>query len=103
MSTSRRVGITTIWPQWSIALPGMTPEALSQAMHECNRQMNAWSLLLPKAIRTLRRTRDPTAAMFVWQSNINYRNVASAGQERAVRVLIASGNSSSTSRMRGYR
>ena len=34
---------------------GMTPEALSQAMHECNTQMCAW------------------------QSNINYRNVAFAG------------------------
>jgi radical SAM superfamily enzyme YgiQ (UPF0313 family) len=55
---------------------GMTPEALSQAMHENNRRMYAWPTLARKAIRTLRETRNPMATMFAWQSNLNYRNVA---------------------------
>jgi radical SAM superfamily enzyme YgiQ (UPF0313 family) len=55
---------------------GMTPESLSQAMHENNRRMYAWPTLTRKAIRTLRETRNPMATMFAWQSNLNYRNVA---------------------------
>ncbi len=58
---------------------GMTPESLTQAMEESGRQMYAWPVLLRKALRTLRETRNPMAAMFAWQSNINYRNVSSAG------------------------
>jgi len=57
---------------------GMTPEALSQTMHECNKRMYAWPVLVRKAIRTLHETRNPTATMFAWQSNVNYRNVAFA-------------------------
>ncbi len=57
---------------------GMKPETLSQTMHECNRRMYAWPVLVRKAMRTFRETRNPTATMFAWQSNINYRNVAFA-------------------------
>ncbi|MCK4315165.1 MAG: B12-binding domain-containing radical SAM protein, partial [Anaerolineae bacterium] len=57
---------------------GMKPETLSQTMRECNRRMYAWPVLVRKAMRTFRETRNPTAAMFAWQSNINYRNVAFA-------------------------
>jgi radical SAM superfamily enzyme YgiQ (UPF0313 family) len=55
---------------------GMEPDALSQAMHACNRRMYSWPVLLRKAMRIFRETRSPTATMFAWQSNINYRNVA---------------------------
>ncbi|MFQ6100355.1 MAG: B12-binding domain-containing radical SAM protein [Anaerolineae bacterium] len=58
---------------------GMTPETLSQTMRECNRRMYGWPVLVHKAMRTLRETRDRIAAMFAWQSNINYRNVAFGG------------------------
>ncbi|MEE9616446.1 MAG: hypothetical protein V3T90_05495 [Anaerolineae bacterium] len=59
---------------------GMKPETLSQTMRECNRRMYAWPVLVRKAMRTFRETRTPTATMFAWQSNINYRNVAFAWQ-----------------------
>jgi len=55
---------------------GMTPDALSQAMGECNRRMYARATLMRKALRTLLETRDLTATMFARESNINYRNVA---------------------------
>jgi radical SAM superfamily enzyme YgiQ (UPF0313 family) len=58
---------------------GMTPEALTQAMHAANRRMYTWSVLAHKAMRTLWETRNPSAAMFAWRSNVNYRNVSSAG------------------------
>jgi radical SAM superfamily enzyme YgiQ (UPF0313 family) len=58
---------------------GMTPEALARAMGESSRRMYAWPVLARKAVRTLRGTRNPLAAMFAWQSNVNYRNVAFAG------------------------
>ncbi|MBN1888990.1 MAG: hypothetical protein JW850_13430, partial [Thermoflexales bacterium] len=58
---------------------GLTPEALTQAMEESGRQMYAWPVLLRKALHTLWETRNPTAAMFAWQSNINYRNVSGVG------------------------
>jgi radical SAM superfamily enzyme YgiQ (UPF0313 family) len=58
---------------------GMTPESLSQAMQECNGRMYARPTLARKAIRTLRETHNPMAAMFAWQSNLNYRNVAFDG------------------------
>lgn len=56
----------------------MTPTALSQAMRESNRRMYAWHVLARKAMRTWWGTHDCMATMFAWQSNINYRNVASA-------------------------
>lgn len=55
---------------------GMTPEALTQVMAESGRRMYGWPVLLRKALRTLWETRNPTAAMFAWNSNINYRNVS---------------------------
>ncbi len=55
---------------------GMTPEALTQVMVESGRRMYAWPVLLRKALRTLWETRNPMAAMFAWNSNINYRNVS---------------------------
>ena len=58
---------------------GMTPKALSQAMRESNRRMYSWPVLARKAMRTFRDTRNLTATMFAWQSNINYRNVAFGG------------------------
>jgi radical SAM superfamily enzyme YgiQ (UPF0313 family) len=57
---------------------GMTPEMLVQVMGESGRRTHAWPVLVRKAVRTLCRTRNPIAAMFVWQSNVNYRNVSSA-------------------------
>jgi radical SAM superfamily enzyme YgiQ (UPF0313 family) len=60
--------------------PGrMQPSALSQAMRACNRRMYARPVLLRKALRTLWQTRDLTATMFAWHSNINYRHVAIGG------------------------
>jgi radical SAM superfamily enzyme YgiQ (UPF0313 family) len=58
---------------------GMAPEMLTQAMEEFSRRMYAWPVLTRKALRTLWETRNPLAAMFAWQSNVNYRNVSSSG------------------------
>ena len=52
-------------------------------MHAGSRRMYAWPVLVRKAMRTLWETRSPMAAMFAWQSNINYRNVSSVGSKRA--------------------
>ena len=57
---------------------GMTPEALAQVMGESGRRMYAWPALARKALRTLWETRNPMAAMFAWQSNVNYRTVSGA-------------------------
>jgi len=57
---------------------GITPEALAQVMEESSRRMYAWPVLARKALRTLWETRNPMAAMFTWQSNVNYRNVSGA-------------------------
>jgi radical SAM superfamily enzyme YgiQ (UPF0313 family) len=57
---------------------GMTPEALAQAMGTSSRCMYAWPVLARKALRTLWETRNPMAAMFAWQSNVNYRTVSMA-------------------------
>jgi radical SAM superfamily enzyme YgiQ (UPF0313 family) len=56
----------------------MAPETLAQVMDESSRRMYAWPTLMRKALRTLYETRDPTATMFAWQSNVNYRNVSTA-------------------------
>jgi hypothetical protein len=54
----------------------MTPEMLAQVMGESSRRTYAWPVLVRKAMRTLWETRNPMAAMFAWQSNVNYRNVS---------------------------
>ena len=56
----------------------MTPEMLAHVMGEAGRRTYAWPVLVRKAARTLWETRNPIAAMFAWQSNVNYRNVSSA-------------------------
>jgi len=57
--------------------PGsMEPADLAQGVHKLNQRMYRRSVLLSKALRTLRATRDATATMFAWNSNLNYRNVA---------------------------
>jgi radical SAM superfamily enzyme YgiQ (UPF0313 family) len=55
---------------------GMSVDALARSTVASNRRMYAWPTLVSKAARTLITTRDPTATMFAWSSNINYRNVA---------------------------
>jgi radical SAM superfamily enzyme YgiQ (UPF0313 family) len=59
----------------------MAPHELTRAMKDGNRRMYAWPTLGFKALRTLIATRNPTAAMFAWSSNVNYRNV-SFGKQR---------------------
>ena len=58
---------------------GMEPGVLSRVVHTCNRRMYAWPVLWRRALRTLWQTRSPLAAMFAWQSTLNYRNVAWSG------------------------
>ena len=53
----------------------MSPAELSSAILQCNRMLYSWPVILRKACRTLITTRNPMAAMFALQSNINYRNV----------------------------
>jgi radical SAM superfamily enzyme YgiQ (UPF0313 family) len=56
--------------------PGsLEPARLIRKMTKLNRQMYAWPVLLWKALFTLLQTRNMTATMFAWNSNINYRNV----------------------------
>jgi radical SAM superfamily enzyme YgiQ (UPF0313 family) len=55
---------------------GMTREELARIMDESSRRMFAWPVLAGKVLRTLWQTRNPAAAMFAWQSNINYRNIS---------------------------
>jgi radical SAM superfamily enzyme YgiQ (UPF0313 family) len=56
----------------------MTARELARVTHDANRRMYSWPVLLRKAFRTLRETRDPMATMFAWHSNRNYRRVAFA-------------------------
>ena len=57
--------------------PGrMTADQLQSLMKTLNRRMYAWPVLIRKAINTFWQTRDMTATMFAWSSNINYRNVS---------------------------
>jgi radical SAM superfamily enzyme YgiQ (UPF0313 family) len=56
----------------------MGPAALAKTSGECNERMFAWPVLMCKAARTLWETRNLTATMFAWNSNINYRNVSLA-------------------------
>jgi hypothetical protein len=56
--------------------PGcMEPHQLDHTMEKINRQIYARPALLRKALLTLWQTRNMTATMFAWNSNINYRNV----------------------------
>jgi radical SAM superfamily enzyme YgiQ (UPF0313 family) len=55
---------------------GMEPAALARMMSTGNRRAYSRPVLLRKALRTLWQTRDPLATMFAWQSNVNYRNLA---------------------------
>ncbi len=57
----------------------MTPDELAQAMEACNRRLYARATRVRKAVQTLWATHNPTAAMFAWQSNVNYRRVALGG------------------------
>ncbi|MBN1895843.1 B12-binding domain-containing radical SAM protein [bacterium] len=54
---------------------GMDPGQLMNRMDQLNQRIYAWPVLLRKAFFTLLHTRDMTATMFAWNSNINYRNV----------------------------
>jgi radical SAM superfamily enzyme YgiQ (UPF0313 family) len=56
----------------------MEAATLSNTSRECNRRMFTWPVIARKAIRTLWETQDPMAAVFAWNSNVNYRNVALA-------------------------
>jgi radical SAM superfamily enzyme YgiQ (UPF0313 family) len=58
---------------------GMPAETLTQALWDSNRRIYARPVMARKALRTLFETRSPTAAMFAWQSNVNYRSVSSVG------------------------
>jgi radical SAM superfamily enzyme YgiQ (UPF0313 family) len=56
--------------------PGsLEPEQLNQAMKKLNRRMYSRPVLLRKALFTFWQTRNKTATMFAWNSNMNYRNV----------------------------
>lgn len=62
--------------------PGsMTPETLTTLNDHLTKRMHAWGVLVWKALGTLWRTRDMTATMFAWNSNINYRNVGQSIRE----------------------
>jgi len=56
---------------------GMDVDELARFMLSENRKMYAWPVLFRKAVGTLFMTRNPIAAMFAWNSNLNYRRVGS--------------------------
>ncbi len=53
----------------------MSAAELTANVLRCNRRLYSWPVILKKACRTLVLTRKPMAAMFAYQSNLNYRNV----------------------------
>jgi len=53
----------------------MSPAELTASVLRCNNRLYSWPVILKKACRTLMETRNPVAAMFSFQSNVNYRNV----------------------------
>ncbi len=68
--------------------PGnMTPEELARLNDCLNKRMYAKGMLARKALETLWRTRDMTAAMFAWNSNLNYRNVGK-GQREVINASV---------------
>lgn len=74
----------------AIHRPGnMDAETLAGVMNRLDQQIYALPVLARKALRTLWRTRDMTATMFAWNSNLNYRRVG--GGLRKMRVSLASG------------
>ena len=64
----------------------MTPNELATLNVSLNKQMYARGVLACKAIGALWRTRDMTATMFAWNSNMNYRNVAKS--RRKIKAII---------------
>ena len=64
----------------------MTAEELTASIIRCNRRLYSWPVLFRKACQTLMLTRNPVAAMFSFQSNVNYRNV---GKSRLGKVVTA--------------
>lgn len=56
----------------------MEPTTLESVTDDCIKKMYVWPNLMQKAVRTFFNTKDMMAAMFTWQSNINYRNVSLA-------------------------
>jgi hypothetical protein len=62
----------------------MTAPDLTRVTHEANRRMYSWPVLLRKALRTLRATRSPSATLFAWTSNLNYRRVAFAIPDQGI-------------------
>jgi hypothetical protein len=53
----------------------MSAAELATSILRCNLRLYSWPVMLKKACRTLMTTRNPIAAMFAFQSNVNYRNV----------------------------
>ncbi len=53
----------------------MAPHVLEAENDRLTAGLYAWPVLMRKALATLWRTRDPIAAMFALQSNLNYRRV----------------------------
>ncbi len=53
----------------------MSSAELTEGVLHCNRMLYSWPVIVKKACRTLMLTRSPMAAMFAFQSNVNYRNV----------------------------
>jgi len=53
----------------------MSPTELAEGILRCNHRLYSWPVVFRKACRTLLVTRNPMAAMFAFQSNVNYRNV----------------------------
>jgi radical SAM superfamily enzyme YgiQ (UPF0313 family) len=54
---------------------GMSEAELANCMLSGNRKMYAWPVLARKVIATLFNTHNGMAAMFAWNSNMNYRHV----------------------------
>jgi radical SAM superfamily enzyme YgiQ (UPF0313 family) len=57
---------------------GMTADELKRATHWANRRLYSWPVLIRKGVQTFLATRSPSAAVFAWMSNLNYRRVVSA-------------------------
>jgi radical SAM superfamily enzyme YgiQ (UPF0313 family) len=60
----------------------MGPTELAEGILRCNQSLYSWPVVFRKACRTLQVTRNPMAAMFAFQSNVNYRNVGKGQLKR---------------------
>ncbi|MBN1689480.1 MAG: B12-binding domain-containing radical SAM protein [Dehalococcoidia bacterium] len=67
----------------------MGTEEFAAAVSRCNSRIYSWPVLLRKALMTLLLTRRPMAAMFAFQSNINYRNVGEGHLKEQARAAIS--------------